>query len=133
LERWGGPNGDEEQSLAINDEEQLISAIKALTDEHSAILTIEKEDDWLAINASKGIFSVSVQFGESAYDLVGDAAATGMIPYVRGGQLVTHPRRYLVSLEQALVAALQFFRTGVVDTSSGWDRYGPNSAWAEED
>lgn len=133
LESWGGPHGDVEQVLAIETKEELIDAIQALTNEHSAILTIEAGDDWLAIDSSNGLLAASVQLAEHAFDLVGDAAATGTIPYVRGGQLVTNPRRYLVNLEQTLAAALQFFCTGAVAVTSGWDEQGPDSAWATQD
>jgi hypothetical protein len=116
-------------------EEELIEAIQALPAEQSAILFIEEGSNLLGVNASEGMFSVGLMFDEeAAFDLVGDATATGHIPFVLGGQLVPHPRRYLVGLEQAQAAALEFFRTGTVDVArGGWDRQGPDSPWSSGD
>jgi hypothetical protein len=131
-ERWGAPYGYKERTWSTAHEAEVIEAIQDLANEQSGTLAIEAGDDWLAVYTNEGQFSVGVQFGEEAFDLVGDATATGSAPFVLGGQLVPHPRRYLVSHEQAQAAALEFFRTGTVDVAGGaWDRQGPNSPWEE--
>jgi hypothetical protein len=60
---------------------------------------------------------------DSFYDLVGDASATGTVPFVIGGQEAPFPRRFLVSVERAEDATLEFFRTATVDVEGGgWER-----------
>jgi hypothetical protein len=133
LQRWG--THEQEREWLPTSDEDLIQAVGTLASEFSAILVIEwAYDHWLAINASDELFSVSVQLNEGAFHLIGNPAGTGKIPFILGGQEIPHPRRYLVSLEQARAASLEFFWTGTVDVANGtWERQGPQDAWRQED
>ncbi len=136
LQRWG-VGGGEEQTWPVVSVDTVIEAVRALADEQNAMLTLSHDPEayeyWLGVNASDGQFYVSVQLDENtALDLVGNPQATGMVPYVRGGQLVSHPRKYLVTLDQAVAAATEFYHTGTINpTKAAWERQGPGSAWDE--
>lgn len=125
LERWSGPNGDEQRSFSPRDEDELVAIVRMLHHETTATLFIEHGDDWLVIDTSDSRFSVAVQLDSRAYTMIGDATAIGSVPFVSGGQLVTHPRRYLVAFAQAQHAALIFFRTGMLDSAVAWDIWDP--------
>lgn len=133
--RWGAPYGYEESSFIPQTADDLVAAIQALTHEPGAELIIREheEENWplLTISASDGRFSVGYQASETvAFDLIGDPKATGAVPFVLGGQLVSHPRRSIVTLDPTVATALEFLRTGTVDvTQPVWERYGPTSAW----
>ncbi len=139
LERWGSGYGQEREVSPSS--QALVETVRAVAGERSAILAIgvggeavEETDWWLGVNASDGLFSVSAQLGEGvALDFVGDPSATGTVPFVLGGQTTPYPRRYLVSLQEALDAALEFFHTGTVDVESRrWDRQGHGDACEQE-
>ncbi len=132
LERWQGQR--EERELSPATAEVLRVTISDMADEKSATLSMEAGGRTLLVNASRGAFAVTALLGEDDfYDLVGDTSATGTLPILVGGQSTEYPRKYLVSVEQALVAALEFMHTGTVTVDGGrWDRQGSGSAWEQE-
>lgn len=131
LQRWGG-GADEERALSPASAEVLTAAMRSMRDDLSAILTIEAASGSLIVSASRGRFTVTALLGEdNTFDLVGDAAATGTVAFVLGGQEIAYPRRYLTGGEAAQAAAREFFHTGTVRLEGGhWERQGPGSAWA---
>ena len=88
---------------------------------------------WLAVSASRGLLAVETQLGwDEFYYLVGDASAKGKVSFSHGGDVeVPVSRRFMVSVEQAEAAALEFFRTATVDVEGGsWER--PSSGWSSQ-
>lgn len=129
LERWQGLH--EERELSPATAEVLRVTISNMADEKSVTLSVEAEGRALLVNASRGAFAITALLGQNDfYDRVGDTSASGTLPLLIGGQSTEYPRKYLVSVEQALVAALEFMHTGTVTVDSGkWDRQGSGSAW----
>jgi len=80
---------------------------------------------WLAVTASGGQFAVTAQLGEGEWaHLVGDACAEGEAEFAHGGQPATWPRRFLVSIEDAIAAARHYVVDADLLDPSRW-------SWAE--
>ena len=78
---------------------------------------------WLAIGGGPDKFVVSGEDGEGRYPILrtGSELSEGSIEVVVGGQAGHFPRRHVVSLDEALVAAEAFFISGRFDGQTAWD------------
>jgi hypothetical protein len=124
VERWVLPYSYEERSLFLASSNELLAAIRNLETEERASVHLEIDDRYLIIDISAARFAVWLQLAEGEYfNKVGDADATDTIPFVRGGQLIDWPSRYLVSLNEALDAAQEFFNTHTIRIADkGWEK-----------
>ncbi|WP_329520861.1 hypothetical protein [Spirillospora sp. NBC_01491] len=79
----------------------------------------------LIIGASRGHHTAVAMNGDDWMVLVGDPGATGEVELNLGGQPAGHPRRRIVSEEDATAVALEFAVTGGLDFSRGaWESPG---------
>lgn len=139
LEIWNNPSP---KAIKI-EQSTLEKVIRSLSSEKCADLLIDdvKDDSGdgfvegfptFIINACEGKYSVSALLDEdNCYDLVGDPAATGLIDFLIGGQETPLPRKYLVSMEQAIAAANAYLEVGeAIITKYSWDsQQDSHSAW----
>lgn len=134
LERWLPVYERSDRSADLRDGRALAELVRRMRDEPSASLTVESGQDWLAVCGSAGLLAVGLWLEpDQGFDLVGDPAAAGVVEVVLGGQAAPYPRRYMVTDEAAVAAALEFARGGSVDVGRGWDAQGdPASAWSVE-
>jgi hypothetical protein len=127
---WSGRTKTD-RALGRLDNETLARTLRKIAGAGSACLTLEAGPEIsLIVGASQGAYCATAVLGDDEfYDLIGDPAATGEVEFGLGGQRVPYPRRLLVSLEQALSAAVEFAATGTVDTSTArWVRNGDEPA-----
>ena len=122
VQHWSGSDHAEEL-LPISTAPELEAAIRRLSDAESATLTLEAADKSLLIAASKGDYCATAILGfDDLFDMVGDAAQSGTIGFVQGGQEVDLPRTQLLTVEQAIAAAKEFFETGGVNVERHWQK-----------
>jgi hypothetical protein len=125
----------------------LEETIQAMATERDAILSIsdaDKETDEgleegppaLLIGASGGSYTATALLGEDDFfDLIGNPAAIGMVTLMLGGQERPYPKKYLVTMEQALKIALGYFERGAISLDlNEWDsQQSPSNAWDQNE
>jgi hypothetical protein len=133
IQRWDEPYRGKEQAWSPQTEEKLVAYLRSLADGQTTTVVIEiTEERWLSIDADKGRFSLGIQLGENAFNLIGDMATKGTVSFAVGGQLVQFPQGYLVTLDQVLEEVVTFFCTGTVDVTHKWLQQGPDDLWCRE-
>jgi hypothetical protein len=77
---------------------------------------------WLGVTASSGRYTVLAQLGEGGpwMHLVGDAAADGEMEFAHGGQPAPWPRRFCVTVEDAVAVARHYAVTTELLDPSRW-------------
>jgi hypothetical protein len=76
----------------------------------SSMLVMDSGDEEvsLMITSSLGGYAALLRANGSFYDLVGDRDARGFVEFVHGGQPRPHPRRHLIGVDLASLAAKRF-------------------------
>jgi hypothetical protein len=122
VEHWAGLNHAEER-IPIANTSELEAALRALAAAESATLTLEAADKSLIIGASDGVYCATAILGpDDFFDMVGNAAETGTISFVQGGQQVDLPRNQALTAEEAISVATEFFQTGSVNVERRWQK-----------
>ncbi|WP_327129987.1 Imm1 family immunity protein [Streptomyces sp. NBC_01727] len=108
---------------------EVMSAFDAVRRTESATLTFWRhhEDEMpnyeqgldLIIGVSRGCYMATAADGDGDWlELIGDPCATGEVELVVGGQSAGHPRRQLVTEEDAMAVAVEFTTTGELNFAS---------------
>lgn len=132
LEKWDGSH--ESYDLSVRDAKDLEEVIRAISADKSAMLSIEtaSESAKLIINANSGKFALSALLGQDDfYDLIGDANATGKAPFMIAGEFINFPLKFVVTADQALAAAVEFFNNNTLDISKNYRKQEDFAEWSQ--
>jgi hypothetical protein len=104
-------------------ERELEDAVGRLDGDRTTVVTVSIARRLMFVGGGRGHYTVTSldeEDGES-HALVGDAGAEGDTRLMIGGQLISQPRRYLVTREDALSVAKEFVRTGQFARDERWE------------
>jgi hypothetical protein len=114
-------HGESEEPLV--DEDQIRNLITALDGDTRTLVTIYAEEAHLAVggDAHSNLIVYATFDGETFQNLVTPTAGNQRVRIVAGAQPGDHPARDLVSVEDALAAAITFAHDGSLSAEANWE------------
>ncbi len=121
IEDYGGA-GVTTEEVELPSVAELDSALERIQNWNSGFLNMEGQRQIMMIASSEGNFQVIVEdLDRGFFHKLTDRTGDGTIYFSEGGQGLDAPFRVVLNLEEIKAVAKEFFETGVVDLSQGWE------------
>lgn len=116
--------GHEEREIVQPSSDEVVACIQALDGVSRTLVTVYRGEGHLAVGgaANSGTVVYGTPDNEVFWQLVGAPSAQGVVTVMAGGQEGEYEARFLVAIESAVEAAVEFADSGDLAGNQGWEQ-----------